>query len=143
VPLPRRFPAGPHRMLMAAYIGAINEDRGGRLTALSVEARPELAPDAARLRPAAAVVDGVPMATFDRRIPPGEAGAGETQHRFDEPTEAQLWGLPALGLIAVGRGSISAQVSSMRSMRTDIGVAPHGLVIEATVRRSCEIVHRT
>jgi hypothetical protein len=85
-------------MLMEAYTGAINEDKGGRLTALSLEARPGLASDATRLPLAAAVVDGVPMATFDGQIPPGEAGAGETQHRFDEPTGAQLWGASGFAL---------------------------------------------
>lgn len=77
---------------MAAHNGAIDEDVGGHLTPLSLEACPELAPDAAGFPPAEAVVDGVPMAKFGGQITPGEAGAGEIQNRFDEQTVAQLRG---------------------------------------------------
>ena len=84
------FFSGPSLVLMAAYNGASKEDMGGCLTPLSLEACPELPPDAAGFPPAEAVVDGIPMAKFGGQIPSGKGGAGEIQNRFDEQTVAQL-----------------------------------------------------
>ena len=126
-----------------AYNGAIHDDVGGRLTPINPETCPTLPPDVDGFPLVEAVVDGIPMAEFAWRVLLGDTDSGERQNRFDEQTIAQHWGLQALCLIAVGRGSILAQASSVRSARTDIGMALHGWIIAAIVRRTRGFVNTT
>jgi hypothetical protein len=64
-------------MLMRSYNGTIDEDVGGHLTPLGLEAFPELPPDTTGFPTAKAVVDRVPMAKLVGQITPGAAGAGD------------------------------------------------------------------
>jgi len=71
-------------MLMRPYNGAIDEEVLSPTTAIVVQAFPELPPDATRFPAPEAIVHGIPVPKLLGHIPPGHAGAGDIEDRFDE-----------------------------------------------------------
>ena len=84
-------------------IDAIDEEGVVQVTALVVQALPEVPPDAAAFPASEAVVHRIPAAKLPRQISPGNPGAGNIEDRFDEQPVTQF--RRATGLVFKGSES--------------------------------------
>jgi hypothetical protein len=88
---------------MCPHTGTIDEAVSGQVTALVVQALPEVPPDAAAFPASEAVVHRIPAAKLPRQISPGNPGVGNIEDRFDEPPVTQF--RRATGLVFDGSES--------------------------------------
>jgi hypothetical protein len=68
----------------------VDEEVLSYMTAILLQALPELPPETTGLPAAEAVVHGIPVAKFGGHIAPGHAGAGNIQDGFDEQPITQF-----------------------------------------------------